>query len=74
MVVRELKALGLANLKIVSGIAAGYTVAQILSTANGVLGGTMTLPAGYSLSDLTNVIDSINNNFDDGTVNKGFLQ
>jgi uncharacterized repeat protein (TIGR01451 family) len=65
---------GLGNLKIVSGIAAGQTVSQILSMANSILGGSMAVPAGYTLSDLVNVLDAINNNFDGGTVNKGYLQ
>ncbi len=65
---------GLANLKIVSGIAAGQTVSQILSMANSILGGSMAVPSGYTLSDLVNVLDAINNNFDGGTVNKGYLQ
>jgi hypothetical protein len=66
---------GLASLRIAPGNKlAGYTVAQVLTLANTVLGGnTMALPPGVSLSDLNNVVDSINNNFDEGTQNKGFL-
>jgi hypothetical protein len=66
---------GLGALKVVSGKLAGYTVTQVLSLANTVLGGVTTgLPTGVSISDLNGVIDSINNNYDGGTVNKGYLQ
>jgi len=66
---------GLSSLHVVSGKMAGYTVGQVLSIANQVLGGTISaLPAGLSVSDLNSVIDSINNNFDNGTSNKGYLK
>jgi hypothetical protein len=32
------------------------------------------LPAGVSLSDLNAVVDAINNNYDNGTPSKGYLQ
>jgi hypothetical protein len=66
---------GLDKLKVVSGKLAGYTVAQVLALANGVLGGTTSLPAGVSLSDLNGVLDSINSNYDGGPpTNNGYLQ
>jgi hypothetical protein len=38
-----------------------------------LVGNTSAVPAGVSLSDLNNVVDSINNNFDGGAQNSGFL-
>ena len=64
---------GLANLKVVSGPAAGMTVAQVLSSANAILGGGA-LPYGMTYSDVTTIVDAINNNFDSGTINNGYLQ
>jgi len=64
---------GIANLKVVSGLLAGQTVSQVLSLANSVLGGGA-LPSGMTISDLNGIIDSINNNFDNGTKNNGYLQ
>jgi hypothetical protein len=63
---------GLANLHLATGPLAGSTVAQVLAIAQSVLGGGA-LPSGMSLSDLNNVCDAINNNFDNGTVNNGYL-
>jgi len=66
---------GLGSLKVVSGKLAGQTVTQVLALANVVLGGnTGALPAGVSISDLNAVLDSVNSNFDGGTVNGGYLQ
>jgi hypothetical protein len=66
---------GLAALKVVTGKLAGYSVQQVLDLAQKVLGGTTSaLPSGVSLTDLNSVVDSINNNYDNGTVNKGYLQ
>jgi hypothetical protein len=64
---------GLDLRKVVSGKLAGYTVAQVLALANSVLGGGA-LPTGVTISDLNSVVDAINNNYDNGTVNKGYLQ
>jgi len=65
---------GLASLHLLPGSLAGYTVQQVLTLANAVLGGnTSALPAGMSVSDLNNAVDTINNNFDGGTNNKGCL-
>ncbi|HEY0432479.1 MAG TPA: hypothetical protein VGC95_01325, partial [Chitinophagaceae bacterium] len=66
---------GLGNLKIAPGNKlAGYTVSQVLALANAVLGGNVgALPAGVTVSDLSNVCDMINRNFDNGTSNNGFL-
>ncbi|MBZ5586435.1 MAG: putative Ig domain-containing protein, partial [Acidobacteriia bacterium] len=63
---------GLANLKVASGPMAGQTVMQVLATANAVLGGGA-LPKGMTISTLNSVVDAINNNFDGGMANKGYL-
>ena len=57
-----------------SGPLAGWTVQQVLTLANSVLGGNLNaLPKGMSISDLNNVVDSINNAFDGGTTDTGYL-
>ena len=66
---------GLANLEMVSGTLAGYTVGQILALANAVLGGTPgALPAGVSIADVNSACDAINRNFDNGTTDLGYLR
>ncbi len=53
---------------------AGYTVRQVFDLANVVLGGDSTmLPGGISISDLNDVVDSINNDFVDGDQSNGYL-
>jgi hypothetical protein len=47
----------------------GWTVAQVLAEANKALGSS----SKESLSDLTSVLSSINQNYDNGTSNNGFL-
>ncbi|MDQ2667484.1 MAG: hypothetical protein M3Z05_15925 [Gemmatimonadota bacterium] len=65
---------GLGAMNVVSGKLAGLTVAQVVDMGNAVIGGnTGALPAGVSISDLNNVIGSINNNFDGGSTNNGYL-
>ena len=66
---------GLANLKVAAGNKlAGYTVAQVLMLANKVMGGSPgVLPSGCSISDLNDLVDRINNNFDGGAQNLGLL-
>lgn len=63
---------GLANKTLASGKLAGYTVAQVLAVANGVLGGAVA-PTGVTISDLNAIVDAINQNFDNGTVDRGYL-
>lgn len=63
---------GLANLTVVSGELEGSTVSQVLALANSVLGGGA-LPSGLSLSELNNIVAKINENFDGGTQNNGYL-
>ena len=63
---------GLANLKMKSGKLAGYTVQQVLDLANGVLGGSTTLPSTLTIAELNDIVDSINRNYDNGTTNNGY--
>lgn len=52
----------------------GMTVQELFALANEVLGGnTANLPFGTSISNLSDVITDINENFDDGTDNNGDL-
>ena len=60
----------IANLVIASGTFAGLTVDQFLAIANTALGGGST---SYSYSDITDAATAINENFDNGTVDNGFL-
>ncbi len=56
------------------GPLAGKKVSEVLALANQVLGGnTGALPAGYNVSWLNSIVDTINNNYDNGN-NLGFLQ
>ena len=63
---------GLGGLHLVSGPLAGRTVQQVLTLANGVLGGCLALPTGMTISNLNDIVDAINENFDNGG-NNGFL-
>ena len=64
---------GLGLLRVVHGEFVGWTVAQVLALGNTVLGGGA-LPAGVTLSELNDIIASINENFDGGTENKGVIE
>jgi hypothetical protein len=66
---------GLSALLVASGPLQGQTVAQVLALANTVLGGnTGALPSGLTVSGLVSILDAINQNFDGGTQNNGYLQ
>ena len=60
----------LGDMKIGSGTFAGWTVRNFLAEANKVLGGCST---NYTPSQIEEVADKINKNYDDGKVNLGFL-
>lgn len=60
----------LGSLVLTSGLFSGWTVNQVLAEANKVLGGC---GSSYSPSDLNAALTSINENYDNGTVDKGFL-
>jgi len=61
----------LADMVIGSGTFAGKTVAEFLQIANDVLGGCNTT---YTPSQVNEVADAINNNYDGGTKDGGFLE
>ncbi len=65
---------GLADLQVTCGPLSGYTVAQVLYLANGVLGDTAALPSGVSLCTLNNTVAAINSNFLCGWWNGGVLR
>lgn len=62
--------LKLGSLVIVSGKFAGKTVDQFLSIANSAIGGANT---GFTFSEINDAATALNENFDNGTVNKGYL-
>jgi uncharacterized repeat protein (TIGR01451 family) len=70
--VKGLTKTGLSSMKLASGPLAGQTVQQVLALANSVLGGGA-LPSGMTISQLNDIVDKINNNFDGGTANGGYL-
>jgi hypothetical protein len=52
---------------------AGKTVQEVLAIANAVLGGGA-VPSGLTLTSISSTVDAINNNFDNGTSNNGYLR
>jgi len=60
----------LGNLIVISGTFTGWTVSQVLAEANNVLGG---VASSYSADQMNAIVDAINNNYDNGTVNLGLL-
>ena len=58
------------DLLIANGTFEGMSVSEFLELANDVIGGCQT---GYSLSDLNATATAINENYDNGTVNNGYL-
>ena len=67
---------GLATKCVASGPLAGKTVQYVLDLANKVLGGNTALlaPNGLSsVSQLNDVVTRINENYDGGKMNKGYL-
>jgi hypothetical protein len=63
---------GLGLLHLASGPLAGKTVNEILALGNSALGGNA-LPSGMTLPTLNDVITKINENFEAGTTDKGYL-
>ncbi len=63
--------LKLKDLIIASGTFAGMTVNDFLAIANTAIGGGVT---GYTYSQINAAATAINENFDNGTVNKGYLK
>lgn len=60
----------LGDMIIKNGPFAGKSVSFFLAEANKVLAG---LSSAYTLSDLVDVADALNNNYDDGIVDKGYV-
>ncbi len=63
-------AVKLGQLVITTGALTGKTVYDLLNYANTAIGGGST---PYSISDLNTACDNVNNNFDNGTQNLGYL-
>lgn len=61
----------LGELVVNAGPLAGRTVYEVLNLANKALGGETT---PYTLHQLNEAVTAINENFDDGKINKGFLR
>ena len=64
---------GLAAMKISKGTLKNWTVGDVLAKANQVLGGSASAPSGLSLSDFSDILAKINDNFDTGREDKGYL-
>jgi len=64
---------GLGGLVVTAGAFAGQTVNQVIATGDHVLGGGA-LPSGVSMGQLNDTLTKINENFVEGTTDKGFLQ
>lgn len=58
------------DLVIASGTFAGWTMNELITEANNTIGGCN---SSYSLSDLNDALTSFNENYDNGTIDKGFL-
>lgn len=57
------------SLYVASGTFAGWTVGEVLAEANKAIGGC----SQYSITELYDVVSSINENFAEGTTDNGFL-
>ncbi len=65
---------GLADLYLVDGPLAGTTVQHVLDLANEVLGGNAgMLPAGLTIDSLEDIVTNINEDFDAGAIDRGYL-
>jgi len=64
---------GLAALKLSKGTLKNWTVSDVLARANQVLGGSAQPPSGLSMSDFSDILAKINDNFDTGREDKGYL-
>lgn len=60
----------LGSLVVTSGTFAGKTVNELLLIANTILGGGS---SSYSASQINDALDAVNRNYDNGTVNLGYL-
>jgi len=62
----------LAGLYVVDGPLAGRSVQQVLDLANQVLGGAA-LPSGLTFDNLNDIVTNINEDFDAGAIDRGYL-
>ena len=60
----------LGSLVVSSGAFAGKSVSELLTIANTILGGGA---SPYTASQINNALDAVNRNYDNGTVNLGYL-
>lgn len=60
----------LKNMVVTSGTFAGWTVEQLLATADQVIGGCST---AYPLATLSTALTNVNNGYQGGTMNSGYL-
>jgi hypothetical protein len=66
---------GFGNRVVTTGPLQGYTVNQVMVLANEVLSGQWWyLPWNMQVSDLDNVVESINSNYENGAISNGYLQ
>ena len=67
---------GFATTTVVAGPLAGLTPVQILALANSALAGKTSVltPYGITVKELTSILGSINQNYDNCTSNNGYLQ
>ncbi len=66
---------GFGNRVVTTGPLQGYTVNQVMTLANQVLGGQWwSLPSGMQVSDLDNAVATINSNYENGAINNGYLR
>lgn len=63
---------GLGYLKVTSGHLKGYSVNEVLALSNRVLGG-MTAGLPFAIKELSSIVENINVNYNEGTVDKGYL-
>lgn len=68
-----IKSLKLPDLILAQGKFQGKTVAEFMTVANAALGGADISSAGYTYSELSDAAARINENFDNGSADKGFL-
>ena len=64
---------GLGNLVVQSGTFKGWTVNQVLTLGNSALGGSP-LPSGITLTAINDALTAVNQAFDGGTKNTGYLR
>ncbi|MDB6055097.1 MAG: Ig family protein, partial [Verrucomicrobiales bacterium] len=64
---------GMGALKLTSGKLKGWKLSDVLNTCVLVLGGQPALPSGVTITDLNDIATLVNQNYDNGTVDTGYL-